>query len=233
MGRISKINKEDRIKACKQYEQGKGSFDSIGFSLGVSKYAVRNWYYKYERHGQLVFNNKKKNRTYTKEFKMSIINDYLSGGGSSTDLAVKYDIASSMVCRWINKYNDGIEVTDYNPKSEVYTMKKRKTTFEERVEIVKWVIENSMNYKECSSKFSIPYSSVYSWTHKYLNNGEDSLKHNKRGRKTENKVDLDSLNEVEKLKLLLAEETKKRKYAELSLEVYKKKEEITKKLYQK
>lgn len=233
MGRNSKISKEDKINACTQYREGKGSFDSIGFSLGVSKHAVRNWYYKYERHGESIFNPKKKNNTYSKEFKLKVIKEYLNGGGSSTDFAVKYDIASSMVIRWINKYNDGIEITDYNPKSEVYTMKRRKTTYEERLDVVKWVIKNKMNYKEASIKFSVPYASVYSWTHKYLTNGEDAIKHNKRGRKSKNNIDLDSLSEIEKLKHLLDEETKKRQYAEFSLEVYKKKEEIAKKLYRK
>ena len=34
-------------------------------------------------------------------------------------------------------------------------MKSRKTTFDERLEIVKWTIENDMNYKNSADKYGI------------------------------------------------------------------------------
>lgn len=50
-------------------------------------------------------------------------------------------------------------------------MKSRKTTFEERLEIVKWVIENNMSHKDAADKYSITYALVYKWTRAYIDKG--------------------------------------------------------------
>lgn len=139
-----------------------------------------------------------------------------------------------MVIKWTNKYNSGIELRDYKPKGEVYTMKSRKTTFQERVEIVEWVIAHDMNYKEAASKFSINYALVYKWTKAYLKDGEEALKYKKRGPKHKSSVDEAPLTEIERLKLELEKEKALRKRKEFELEVLKKKEEFEKKnLYRK
>ena len=70
-------------------------------------------------------------KSYTKEFKEQVIKEYLLGGISFSDLANNYNISTSeVVRRWVLKYNNGMEIKDYNPKSEVYAMKSRKTTKE-------------------------------------------------------------------------------------------------------
>ncbi len=51
--------------------------------------------------------------------------------------------------------NSGIELKDYNPKSEVYTCKNRKTTYEERIEIITFVLENDMDYKSAVSNIGL------------------------------------------------------------------------------
>ena len=69
---------------------------------------------------------------YSKELKIEIIKRYLNGE-SATSLANKYNISTAEIVRkWVLKYNEGIEIKDYDPKGDVYTMKARKTTFEER-----------------------------------------------------------------------------------------------------
>ena len=66
---------------------------------------------------------------------------------------------------------------------------RRKTTIEERKEIVKYCIEHNRNYKEAASLYDVSYSQVYSWVKKYDTNGEEGLL-DKRGRhKTDNEVD--------------------------------------------
>lgn len=52
------------------------------------------------------------------------------------DLVANYNITYSVVRRYINKWYKGIEIKDYDPKADVYTMKSRKTTFEERLKII-------------------------------------------------------------------------------------------------
>lgn len=230
MVRKVKVSKELKIKACKDYDRGLGSFQTIADGLNVAEATVIVWYRTFKEHGEKAFEIKSTNKSYSKELKLEIINLY-NEGYSTYDLSGKYNIAKSVVNNWINKYNEGIEMKDYNPNSEVYTMKKRQTTFEERLEIVKWVIKNNMNYKDASIKYLVPYASIYLWTKKYQRDGEDSLKHNKRGRKSKDSIDLKKLNEVERLKYELELERKKRERLEFELEIHKKKEEFARKLH--
>lgn len=73
--------------------------------------------------------------------------NYISGEESLISLESKYDVPQSVVFKWTKKYNNGMEITDYDPKGDIYTMKSRKTTSEECLEIVKWVIENDIDFK--------------------------------------------------------------------------------------
>lgn len=67
-------------------------------------------------------------------------------------------------------------------------MKSRKTTYEERLEIVKWVIENNFNYKDVAEKYGIKYAAIYQWVKKYLTQNEASLEYKIRGPKESGKI---------------------------------------------
>ena len=66
---------------------------------------------------------------------------------------------------------------------------RRKTTIEERKEIVDYCINHDRDYKGTASIYDVSYSQVYSWVKKYDAHGEEGLT-DKRGRhKTDNEVD--------------------------------------------
>ncbi len=110
------------------------------------------------------------------EFKMKVVEEYVRGDGSSIDLGIKYDISSGLLRKWIRMYNANRELKDYNPKQEVYMAEaRRKTTFEERKEIVDYCINHNRNYKNTAAKFDVSYSQVYSWVKKYDTDGADGL----------------------------------------------------------
>lgn len=230
MGRKPKYNKEIKIKACEDYEKGYSSFKEIANEIGTTIEAVRQWYLRYKEHGSSIFDTSNRNKTYSKEFKESVAEEYSSGKYSLPDLVAKYNISYSVVRQWVNKWYNGIEIKDYDPKGDVYTMKSRKTTFEERVEIVKWVIENNMSYKDAADKYAITYALVYKWAKVYLSKGSEALKYQRRGPKPKSEVDEKSLTEIEKLKLELEKEKALRKRREFELEVLKKKEELERNL---
>ena len=93
-------------------------------------------------------------------------------------------------------YNANIELKDYNPKQGVYMAKaRRKTTIDERKEIVNYCIEHNRNYKETASLYDVSYSQVYSWVKKYDSDGEEGLV-DKRGH---HKLD-DEVDELERLR---------------------------------
>ena len=99
--------------------------------------------------------------------------------------------------------------------------KGRKTTYEERVEIVTYCIEHQNNYAETAQKYQVSYQQVYSWTTKYETDGVDALQ-DKRGKRTS----VDKMSEIEKLraenKLLGA----KNRRQQMEIDFLKKLEEI-------
>lgn len=219
----AKYSKELKVKACEDYNKGDVSFNDIAQEYRVHRSLIHKWYLRYKEHGPNVFDTSNNNRSYSKEFKLKLIEEYTSSMLSQADIAVKYHISEEAIRRWINKWYNGVEIKDYDPKGEVYTMKSRETTFEERLEIVKWVIENDMSYKDGADKFSLNYALVYKWTKAYIDKGPEALIYKKRGPKSKSEIDESSLTEVDKLKLELEKEKVLRKRREFELEVLKKK----------
>jgi transposase-like protein len=230
MVRKPKFSKEVKIKACQDYEKNHAGFTTIAKEIGAHEVTVFRWYLRYKEHGPSAFETSKRNRSYSKDFKLSVVEEYISGKYSFSDLSAKHNISNEVIRNWVDKWYNGIEIQDYNPKGDVYTMKSRKTTFEERLEIVKWVIDNNMSYKDAAEKYGITYALVYGWTRAYLDKGAEALKYKKRGPKPKSEINESNLTEVDKLKLELERERALRKRRELELEVLKKKEEIERKL---
>ena len=221
----SKYSNEFKVNVAKRYLNGDSSIKlAQEYGLGKNgRHLVRRWAHLYELHGESGFDFKKENSSYMKEFKLKIINEYLSGKSSYNQIEAKYKIAHSVVQRWVHKYNNGIEINDYEPIKEVYTMKSRKVSNKEKLEIVKYVVNNNNNYKEAAIKYKVPYANVYQWVKKYLNGGtlED-----RRGRpnKKESLSTLDSKDrEIIRLK-------KELELKDLAIKVLKKNEEIAKQM---
>lgn len=196
MSRKLKFTPEEKEQAVLDYISGNKSRRQICQELNISSRAIQDWAGIYKKHGIEGFLRKRKNNSYPKEFKMQVIKEYLNGEGSSIDLGLKYDFHPSVLRNWIRLYNSHIELKDYEPKQEVYMAEaKRKTTFEERKEIVEHCVNNNRNYKNTAAKYDVSYSQVYNWVKKYDAHGEEGLT-DKRGRhKTDDEVD-----ELERLK---------------------------------
>ena len=102
MGRKSKFTPMQKIEACEKYLNGHGSLRSISNELGITHELFRRWLLKYKNNGKDCFEETNTNNSYSSEFKMIVIKEYLEGKGSSTDIAAKYNIAYSMVISWVN-----------------------------------------------------------------------------------------------------------------------------------
>ncbi|MCP9044624.1 helix-turn-helix domain-containing protein [Streptococcus sp. CF8_Ac1-11] len=196
MSRRERFTPYEKEQACLDYINGNHSRSEICNCLHISTRTIQDWAAIYKKYGILGFTKKTKNRSYSKEFKMELVKKYISGEASSVDLAHQYDISSGLLRNWIKMYNANIELKDYNPKQEVYMAKaRRKTTIDERKEIVNYCIEHNHNYKETAALYNVSYSQVYSWMKKYDSDGEEGLI-DKRGR---HKRD-DEVDELERLR---------------------------------
>ncbi len=221
-----KIGINKKITICKRYQKGEPC-SKLAKEYGVNENTIWFWVRMYQANGAKIFekDSKKGNKKYSKEFKLKIVEEYILGQRSIKEICCKYEIlAHSVVERWIKKYNDGIELKDYNPERGIYTMKSRTTTYEERLEIVKYVLAHENDYKGAAKQFDVSYANVYSWTKKYKEKGELGLQDN-RGRTHDNE-DFRELTELEKKDIEIEKLKKKLEYAELVNVVLKKNIEI-------
>lgn len=94
---------------------------------------------------------------------------------------------------------------------------RRKTTLEERIEIVKAYIESGKDYSGTAHKYNVSYSQVYSWTKKYMADGEEGLSDRRGRKKSENDLD-----ETEKLRRENARLKRQLKERDMTVELLKK-----------
>ena len=133
-----------------------------------------------------------------------------------------YQIRSgTQLKKWIKKYN-GCEILKSSGTGGTLIMTKgRKTTFDERIEIVQYCIAHDHNYAETAEKYQVSYQQARNYTVKYESKGVEALKDNRGKRKSP-----DTMNELEKLraevKILRAEKER----AEMEIAFLKKLEEI-------
>ena len=119
MSRKSKYSIEQRVQACEDYRNGTRSLEEICVALGTPrKKTIREWLKKYEKYGILAFQEKLYNKSYTKDFKIQVVEEYIRGHSSLEELIIKYDISSTTQLRkWISLYNANRELKDYLSKT--------------------------------------------------------------------------------------------------------------------
>ena len=163
------------------------------------------------------------NKAYTTEFKQKCVEIYLRGEGSLREICAKNNITDqSVLRRWIKKYTANKELRDYDPKREVYMAEaKRKTTQEERIEIVKYCLEHDLDYKNTAAKFDVSYGQVYTWVRKYQADGEDGLVDRRGKRKSDDEVD-----ELERLRRKVLMLERQLKEERMTVELLKKVKEF-------
>lgn len=118
-----------------------------------------------------------KNKKYSAELKLKAVNDYLNGGGSQREICKKYGILGKRTLEeWIMCYNGHREYKERSSaKGETYMTNGRKTTQEERAEIVAFCIEHGKDYGLTVETYKVSYQQIYSWVRKYEEKGVQGL----------------------------------------------------------
>ena len=178
MSRRSKLTDEERISAVQEYLNGEGSYRSIARKYGVDHKLLRVLVGRAQTEGIESIKIRPVNRKYTVETKLAAVQEYLAGKGSQLDICKKYHITdNNLLIQWIKCYNNGKDFKKERRRSERgITMKKgRKTTQEERIEIVAFCIENGKDYGLTMEKYGVSYQQIYLWVRKYEEKGIDGL----------------------------------------------------------
>lgn len=131
-----------------------------------------------------------KNNKYSKEMKLQAVKDYLNGEGSYETLKEKYKLRSSTQLKnWVMWYNGHKEFKERSSaKGEIYMTKGRKTTQEERAEIVAFCIEHGKDYGLTLETFKVSYQQIYTWVKKYEEKGINGLTDRRGKAKPENEL---------------------------------------------
>ncbi|MBU3093423.1 transposase [Clostridium sp. CF011] len=160
MGRKSTISDQQKIKAVTSYLNGKASMLSLCNKLQVHKSSFQKWVIRYKSEGEAGLKHSSKNTSYTAKAKINIVKEYLDGHGSLNDLCIKYHISSNTVlCNWIKKYNGHENIKSSGTGGKIIMTKGRKTSYIERIEIIKYCIENNSSRGQFS--LEIPFTIFY------------------------------------------------------------------------
>lgn len=179
----AKFSPEIKLQAVKKYLSGKGSLPTISQAVGIDPSTLEEWIMRYKSEGTSCFFTTGKNKAYSQELKLQAVEAYLSGKGSLKTICEKYQISSTRVLRqWIKKYNSHEEFKTRR-SGGIHMTKGRKTTQQERLEAVKYCLENGNDYNLAAEKFQVSYQQVYLWTKKFSEMGEAGLE-DRRGQRT-------------------------------------------------
>ena len=218
----AKISGVEKIETIEKYLRGEDSLNHLATVLDVSYTSIKQWLQTYQSLGPDGLLNTGRNAAYTDEMKTFAVTDYLAGDGSYMEICRKYGVKSTCQLRnWISKYNGHEKLKSSRTGGVPIMTKGRKTTYEERIEIVIYCIEHQNNYTETAQKYQVSYQQVYSWITKYKTDGVDALQ-DKRGKRKP----IDTMSEIENLmaqnKLLEA----KNKSQQMEIDFLKKLEEL-------
>ena len=116
-------------------------------------------------------------RKYSNEFKLKVVEDYLSGkSGGIRLLQHKYGVPHSMIERWIRLYElHGVE--GLCNSSGTYSG-------EFKIHVIEYMHANGLSLTEAANIFCIPSrTTVAKWERIYYEEGPDALLEERRGRK--------------------------------------------------
>lgn len=141
---------------------------------GVHHSQIVQWVERFEVGGVDALKRRQQKRTYSEEMMLEVVQAYLVGNVSYSQLSKQYGILNgSTIYQWVKRYTSGKSLTATRRTTPMKDG--RKTTQMERVEIAQWVIANEMNYVAATTRFNVSYGQVYAWVKKLKQGGSDAL----------------------------------------------------------
>ena len=116
--------------------------------------------------------------TYSFEFKLQLVKEYLAGHTGHRSIAAKYGINPSILHGWINNYqNLGEDSLARSRQRPVYA-------FEFKLHVVELYLTSELSYRELALKVGMTDpATIVRWVNEYRAAGPEALKPKKKGRK--------------------------------------------------
>jgi transposase-like protein len=186
----------EKLAILEELNQSKNGLRPVANRHGIDHKTLERWRDRYLREGIDGLKEARRNKHYTRELKLTVVQAYLTGEGTYDELANQYGLRHATQAKdWVRKYNGDNTLTASPSRKQVPKMS-RKTTLEERIEIVEYVTQGKHKYTEAAEHFQVSYQQVRSWVLKARDGGYEALVDNRGHHKQQAE-----LTENDKLKL--------------------------------
>lgn len=131
---MPKYSFEFKKKVVEAYLRGEGGYSYLAKKYGVkNKRQVLNWVHYYAEFGDEGLRRSRGNKTYTFEFKLNVVELYLSSEVSYQELALSQGINNSaLLAKWVNDFRiagpDALRPKKKGRKKSLDSKIKNKTT---------------------------------------------------------------------------------------------------------
>ena len=149
---MAKHSYEFKKQVVDEYLTGKGSTRLLSQRYGVAHSLVRRWAASYRKFGDEGLKRSRQNKVYTFEFKMRVIELYLSGEMSYQELALSVGINNPpLIARWVNDYRiygaDALMPKRKGHRTEMVKRKKEDIPVSERDSYLKQLEEENLKLR--------------------------------------------------------------------------------------
>lgn len=191
----SKFTADSRLMILREIENGVHTVAEESRLHQVHTKTIKRWQQMYTKDGIGGITERKANVKYTENFKLKVVKLFLSHTVSAADLTIRFGLRTDrLISNWVKKYNESGKI-EASPKKRWTPRMARSTTFDERVKIVTYCLDNGRHLTATATKFNVTYQQVRNWVVKFEAGGEEALRDNRGHHKTD-----DQLTEVERLR---------------------------------
>ena len=102
---MAKHNFELKRRIVMEYLSGQGGHEYLAKKYGVAKSAIRRWIANYGKYGEESLRRRRQHRTYSFEFKLHVVELYLTGEMSYQQLALEVGMSNpTTIVQWVTDY---------------------------------------------------------------------------------------------------------------------------------
>jgi len=145
---MAKYSFELKKEIVNEYLTGKGGYKTLAKNNGIPVESVRKWVNVYQTLGEEGLLRSRKNTTYSFEFKLHVVELYLTTEVSYRELALSQKMNnSSMVVKWVKEFREGgPDALRPKKKGRKKTLKTEKQSDSAKNDIKVTLIDTSAEY---------------------------------------------------------------------------------------
>ena len=104
---MAKYGFEFKKKIVLEYLQGKGSYGELATKYSIEYTNIRHWVRNYKANGDSGLKRSRKKENYSFEYKLHVVELYLTSEVSYQELAISQGINNpAQICKWVNDYQN-------------------------------------------------------------------------------------------------------------------------------